>query len=809
MNIVRCYLLALAILPTLSFAVPPLDPAQVPEPLRPWIDWVTFKHPDFNCPFLYNNVTAKRCAWPGHLQLNLGADGGRFEANWQVFSDSWITLPGNREMWPQTVRLDGRTVILADRGGRPALHVGAGSYRIEGRFQWDRVPESLTIPHDSGLVRLRVNDREIQRPEIDRNGRIWLRDLESGRATADDADKNRVTLTVLRRVVDDNPLELYTRIEFDVTGDQREQAVGLPLLEGFIPVDIVSVLPTRLEPDGRLSVQLRPGRHVVTLRARSPEPTTEIKNTEQPAPWPSMETWVFEARNHLRVVEIDGVPAVDPRQTRVPEEWRQLPAFAVAGGDAMKLLETRRGNPDPEPDKLSLERELWLDFDGGGYTTHDRITGQITRNWRLDSSAALDLGQVVIDGQPQFITRLREGRQDGVEVRRGKVDLGADGRMDGDIDHFAATGWAHDFQSVKATLRLPPGWDVFAIGGVDNIPDSWLTRCTLLDLFMVLVVTAAVLRLWHWQAAVIALLTTVLIWHAPDAPRYVWIHLLIAIALLRVLPPGRFRWLIGSYRNVSALVLILICIPFVVHQLRTATYPQLGQHAYYAKPAAAAIGGAMIAEDNVAVMDESSEMELAFADEMVAHAPMEPASVLLKQRGVRSSVEPKKKIAALYGLDPNAIVQTGPGLPTWRWREVNLNWNGPVDRAQELSISYVSPVVNAILNIARVALLLAFLTVVFGLSTTQLLALTRRGSAAALTLLVVSALAYAPHSRAVDFPEPAMLEELKQRLIAPPECAKRCADITRMRVDIGDVRDRDTPGSACRPFTVEGFERAR
>ena len=446
------------------------------------------------------------------------------------------------------------------------------------------------------------------------------------------------------------PLELYTRVEFEVTGDQREQNVGAPLPPTFIPVSIDSTLPTRLDPGGSLTVQLRPGRHVVTLRARHPEPLTEIGNAAQSTPWPSTETWVFEARNNIRVVEIEGVQSVDPRQTRVPEQWRHLPAFVVPAGDAMQLVVTRRGDPEPEPDKLRLTRELWLDFDGSGYTTHDHIAGRITRNWRLDSGADLDLGQVVIHGEPQFITRLGPDGRAGVEVRRGQVDLRADGRMGGDIERFGVTGWTHDFHDVQATLKLPPGWDVFAIGGVDNIPDTWLNRWTLLDLFLVLIVSAAVLRLWHWRGAVVALITTALIWNAPDAPRYVWIHLLVAIALLRVLPPGKFKSLVVGYRNVTALVLILISIPFVVQQLRAAAYPQLAQPANYVPPPAHAPAPAVVTEDMAVAMEESPAKAPHFGDELALKAPASSAVGKPARRGTVGGGRTEGKAGDVYRL---------------------------------------------------------------------------------------------------------------------------------------------------------------
>ncbi|SMG65321.1 hypothetical protein BMETH_32721193721, partial [methanotrophic bacterial endosymbiont of Bathymodiolus sp.] len=57
----------------------------------------------------------------------------------------------------------------------------------------------------------------------------------------------------------------------------------------------------------------------------------------------------------------------------------------------------RRGDPQPEPNNLSISRNLWLDFAGTGYTVQDRINGSITHGWRLDSLAETQLGQVQIN----------------------------------------------------------------------------------------------------------------------------------------------------------------------------------------------------------------------------------------------------------------------------------------------------------------------------------------------------------------------------------------------------------------------------
>src|SRR3989441_4382869 len=45
--------------------------------------------------------------------------------------------------------------------------------------------------------------------------------------------------------------------------------------------------------------------------------------------WPAQEVWVFDARPHLRLVEVEGVTAVDPQQTTLPDEWKPLPAYLM------------------------------------------------------------------------------------------------------------------------------------------------------------------------------------------------------------------------------------------------------------------------------------------------------------------------------------------------------------------------------------------------------------------------------------------------------------------------------------------------
>ena len=101
------------------------------------------------------------------------------------------------------------------------------------------------------------------------------------------------------------------------------------------------------------------------------------------------------------------------------------------------------------------------------------------------------LGRVAIAGRDQLITRGKDSRVAGVEIREGQVALEADSRLDGPIRGLPAVGWSEDFQQVSGILNLPPGWRLFHASGIDAVSSTWVTDWTLLDLFLVLIVAMA------------------------------------------------------------------------------------------------------------------------------------------------------------------------------------------------------------------------------------------------------------------------------------------------------------------------------
>ena len=259
----------------LSGAVAAAEPA-VPPALQPWVAWVLHPLDQRDCPVDPRDADAngpagdrRICAWPGRLELDLDASGGRFTQRWQVYAQTWVPLPGDDATWPQDLRDGDQPLPVVMRNEAPAVQLATGSHTLSGRFTWSTPPDGLTLPAETGLVSLVHNGVAVPFPRLDRGGRLWLAEPEP--ASGEEGD--RLGLAVYRRIDDDLPLRVTTRLELDVAGRARLVTLGPALLPGAVPLRVQGPLPARLDDDGALRVQVRPGHWVVELEAIMPGPS--------------------------------------------------------------------------------------------------------------------------------------------------------------------------------------------------------------------------------------------------------------------------------------------------------------------------------------------------------------------------------------------------------------------------------------------------------------------------------------------------------------------------------------------------------
>lgn len=769
---------------------------EVPPPLRAWIPWVLASEEEIACAHTGGKAI---CEWPAALDLDVGASGGSFEQRVRVDRDAAVLLPGSVEQWPRDVRVDGQPVAVLDAGEahHPSVRLAAGVHRLAGTFRWASMPERIRVPPATARLWLRVAGEPVPFPRRDAEGRLWLAagDVEAGEA-------ERLDLSVHRKIEDGVPLFVTTRMELRVSGRARELSLGKVLLDGTAPVSITSELPARLDSGGELHVQVAAGSYRIEVRARSEGSPSAFVARSGGAGWPEAEIWVWQADEALRQVDLKGAPAIDPARTDLGDDWRGLPTFILKAGTSLALETSRRGEPDPPPSKLTLNREMWLDLDGRGYSVRDQIHAELRQGWRLDLKQGA-LGHVASGGTDLLVTRTPGGTGAGVEIRQASQDLTAEWRAPDARSRLPAVGWSEDVQSLAATLHLGPGWSVLAARGVDEMGDTWIEKWDLFGFFFVLLVALAVGRLLGRRQALLALATLVLCQHEAGAPHTVWLVLVGLAALAGARGAGRLADIARASFLVAVGALLLIAVPFAVAEVRSAIYPQLED------AGAAFMGDAFTSYDRAGPM-RAARPESAPVPASVEPAPQKEHAAQRFGQEVRQETPEwldDSREAGVIGIlkatnggyagqsksrvleqDPEAVVQTGPGMPSWRWRSWSLRWNGPVDREHELRLWLVPPFANRALSLLRVLLvaLFAFALVRKGLAAIPSGEAKPPAAASAGAALFLCAML--PGIARAQLPDADLLGQLRERLTKPAPCRPECVSIDELRVRVDGER---------------------
>ncbi len=752
----------------------------VPAPLEPWVDWVLHDENQLDCPYGYNSQV-RYCTWPSRLDLRLTDSGGRFTQQWEVFSDTLVQLPGEAKHWPLRVFSNNKSVLVESSSGVPYVRLGKGKHTLTGEFRWSKLPESLFITPGTGLVDLSINDQPVASPRFDKEGQLWLLQSNDEKVSEDNID-----MQVFRRIYDGHPIRVETLIKLRVSGKQRNGILNAVLLHGFVAAEIRSDLPSRMEGGDRLMVQLRPGEWSISVTGRAPADVQTFTMPEAKEPWPQQEIWVFVNDNTMRQVQVEGVTSIDPSQTRLPDAWKGLPAYLLKPSQTLRLDVKERGINNLARSELILEREMWLDFDGKGYSIEDQVKGVIEES-RINVLPEIELGRVSINEQPQFITRELDSDATGVEVRQKQLNLLAESRFVGKHSVLPANGWEVDFQRVRTRLHLPPGWRVLGISGTDNVASSWLQSWSLLDLFLLMIIVMSVQRFYGLKWAGVALLTLAATWQEGGAPNLIWLNLLAVTALLSVLPNHKFTSWVSKYRLLSLGALAVIMLSYALDTIRVSVYPQL-ERGYTQRWQSA----------------RQLEQDLQQARQETAGSQLdEPLASVAENAYVASKSIPRSRInryskssVDLKQIDPNSMIQSGPGLPTWSgYKTLNLSWAGPVKADQTSRLVLLSPRANFVFKILGLALLLilswCFIRLPSGdggdgnESSASFAKLVQRlRSSTAILLVLAMPLAVPDTALAQDMPDRELLNTLKQRLTKAPECLGACAQVQRLSVNL-------------------------
>ncbi len=814
--------IALVLLATLRSAL--AADVAVPPELREWQGWALHGLEHRRCPIMAAadpaDAASYRCAWPERLTLDVNATGGEFSQRWQVFAESWVSLPGSLDHWPVDVHLDGAAAAVVAREDAPKLRLTPGDHLITGRFRWESRPETLPVPSRTALLELTVDGQRVAGPERSA-GALWLGQRRAAQQAAG------LELQVYRLLQDEIPGRLLTKIRVQAAGDGREALLGRVLPDGFVPVALTSELAARLEPDGRLRVQLRPGAFEIVLDARGPGVLWRVSRPKRgDGAWERDEIWSFQASDRLRIAAAEGAESIDPAQANVPAEWRSLPAFRLPPEGGIAVDERSRGLAVADENRLALSRDLWLDFDHAGFTARDQISGTLRRDWRLDMRAPFVLANARSSTGTMLITAGAAPGDTGIELRSPRLELTTLARVQATRGALPATGWKSRFDRANGSIHLPAGHRLIAATSdfTDLAPGSWWSQWGLWSFFGLCIAVAMTYRLGGRVLASIAFGAMLLMYQ--EAPGYLWLwaNVLVAIAIARAVPvEGRLRRWAFRYRFLSFVLLGIALLPLLFVQIRLALHPQLdsedptwglmssprmgprpmmGAGPEPAMPPAAddAVRGAVQSSERVAIEVPAPQAAA------VAPAP-EPRP--------RASVKPVAgRGAGLHTLQPahghaaGTVLQAGPGVPAWRYRSYAFAWSGPVEAADTLRVIYAGPVLLGLWRIAGVALLVLWFIGLFGVSRgmhggwplpwpgrargggPDSRAAVRNGVVAPVVLLLTAIVlgVAAPAVRAEPTPDARLLDQLRQRLSEPPRCLPTCAELTEASVVVDGER---------------------
>ena len=775
----------------------PLFAADVPPTLEPWKDWVLKDQQWRECPLLAGHAGRQSsdyaCTWLGRLNVDAQADGANVALSIRVDARGWVSLPGDAEHWPQQATLGGRPVEVIDFSG-PAVLLEKGSYQFRAFIPWQQRPQSLRVPQQIALVTLSVDGKPIL--PLQRDGE----QVTLGRVVGTAPEADSMELRVFRRLDDGLPAQMTTRIELYVSGQAREEIIGAPLPEGFLPMALEDGgWPARLDPDGRLRIQVQAGDQTVTLTARAVAPLASVTVPTIPEPWPAQEVWSYQGDPLQRVTAATAPISIDPAQAGVPDEWQGLPAFALKEGEVLQIEERSRGAAEAA-NRLTLQREAWLDFDGQGWFARDLIRGTMQRDWRLDVAEPFRLqradnrldeqrpGMLVTQGSAPELT--------GVEWRTPNVQLAASVRIEPSGLERPVAGWQQTFDRIDSTLHLPNGYRLIAAPGSDRADGSWIERWTLLDVFIGAIAVLLAFALLGFGGGALALVYLLLGYHEFGSPLGLLIAALVLALLARVMPAGRLARLTLGLRYVALGLLLLAALPFAVGQLRLALYPQLE--------------GAMVSTDVGGMFDEAiaprsppPDPAPVIVEEMSPQSipapppppPPSPSSADKMSDAFKSRNESKAESSALEYVvvtgsrirkqnlldryDQSTVLQTGSGEAAWTiGSTAKLSWSGPVLADQTVNLLIAPP---WLVRSLRLLLVIALSGLLLGIARrlswrrADFMATPSPSAAALLIIVLLGTLPIAAPVHAQETPSENLLKELRTRLIEPPICAPNCS----------------------------------
>ncbi|MEC8011279.1 MAG: hypothetical protein VX185_10995 [Pseudomonadota bacterium] len=718
-----------------------------PDFLKPWEQWLHTQHPEWQC------MDTSNCVWPGYLQISLQEKQGEFQLWVSLESQGEVVLPGKDNLWPAGVMIESKNqspkalTLGRSSKGEPTAKLEAGHYKISGRFVWDELPESLPADESIAFIAVALSPRLADKYSWRRvNNKILLSAASHTVSKVDNTEE----IAIYRQLSQGYPQYLNTWVRLKISGESR--TLYLPSIEwpGTEKVSFNSQLPVAFKSNGGYSVQVRQGEHWLRLRSRFTQSTDEIQPLMQRDQLPNVEYWAID-RDMQNTVRIKGV-AVDAVQVEMPTAWQNMPSYKVTDqqGLTMNFSEVHQSESKPS---LTLNRQLWLNFSGDHLSAEDTISGTMAAPWRLNLSPQGELQRAQSD-EALLITQ--QNGADGVEVREQALHLNAISLWP-QTGEISKTGWQLPFETVTATLNVPPGWRLLATS--EKGSNAWISKWQLWDIFVLLFAIVITYKTLGLVPSIATALFAIVFYQSYPELAFIWIGLMIVVKLSQELKERLQVLSLGCVAVLAFIFLINIAQVSMI-EIRQSIYPQL-EH--------------VNKQESKHYAESSVDM---LQDSQMQHRSM-PAPMALESVSYMAS--PRLKEAPLEQYGENDFIQTGVGLPEWQWRQYRLFSASNVTEDESLKLYLLTPLMTALLSMLA---LLGLYTSLYLAWRSALKDIFRnislkplKGSPEVATVLIFGVLSLAmPHSDAFAATPltDQQLENLKSDMQSKTRCTESC-----------------------------------
>ena len=669
------------------------------ESVKKWI--VENSDIKYHAPHIFNNYKQSQLLWYTPANISVKGNTITFSFNVDVYSDSLITveLPGDATNWPFSVKVNSKEQPIIRNSNSPVILLKRGTYKISGLFNLKKLPNQLTVPSGIGIIRLRVDGKNIDYPMFE-NGKVQLKKNTTFRGSS----QNNLTARLYRRVNDGVPTTVTTVVKLTVTGKAREVNLGVVTVDSTELISLKSIIPAMINGNGELKVQVKPGIWIITFDSRYLyDPQVFGYRQNKNSIKVENEIWSFSQDRSFRSFNFSGAAQVDPKQVQIPTSWRNLPTFVLNSGDSLVLHKIENYQRKSE-DKLTLNRDMFLDFSGKGYTVLDKISGTIANDGSLFMIPPYMIGSIKNNGRDELIITVDSSN--GINLKEGKVNLTVSSRVGNVKGAIPIVGYNKNVGSESITLLLPPGWDLFHAKGIDIVSGSRVSKWTLWDLFLVLLVTVLIYKIGGVKWSVGSFFMFILLYHFKGMPKLLLLNIAISVLILVNLGIGKFRNFVKNYSILSLILIAVSLIPFSVQLIRSVIYPSLdssnGSYRY------SYVQGKKSGVDDVLGSIRrggGSNLKIREQRSSSIHKEVDKLDGAPSTRPIQRATNSYDK--DIRSISRNEKVQTGPGIPTWSWNSYQLVWDGTVLQSGRFKLFLISPFMNAMGKVLGLILLIA------------------------------------------------------------------------------------------------------